>query len=213
MPALDVHGARLAYDTGGDPSHPAVVFIHAGVATRAMWDPQFDAEEQKKLQELRATQLHTLEEQDRDRVVTLIARQQEINALAAQNPSFTGELLRSELTKTDRLVEAFIEMATTCSRYEAYLDSINLSELERERRRYEAIVNDQDIHDSRNDIAGKNLANTKTELVIFIRPVVIDDPSLDGDYRGYRTLLPGDDFMREPHPARARTSLRSEAAR
>jgi pimeloyl-ACP methyl ester carboxylesterase len=42
MPALDVHGARLAYDTGGDPSHPAVVFIHAGVATRAMWDPQFD---------------------------------------------------------------------------------------------------------------------------------------------------------------------------
>ncbi|HEY9380335.1 MAG TPA: pilus (MSHA type) biogenesis protein MshL [Burkholderiales bacterium] len=61
--------------------------------------------------------------------------------------------------------------------------------------------------------AGKNLANTKTELVIFIRPVVIDDPSLDGDYRGYRTLLPGDDFMREPHPARARTSLRSEAAR
>jgi hypothetical protein len=55
-------------------------------------------------------------------------------------------------------VEAFIEMATTCSRYEAYLDSINLSELERERRRYEAIVNDQDIHDSRNDIAAKNLA-------------------------------------------------------
>jgi hypothetical protein len=49
-------------------------------------------------------------------------------------------------------------MATTCSRYEAYLDSINLSELERERRRYEAIVNDQDIHDSRNDLAAKNLA-------------------------------------------------------
>jgi hypothetical protein len=123
-----------------------------------LWDPQFEAQEQKKLQELRATQLHNLEEQDRERVVTLIARQQEINALAAQNPSFTGELLRTELTKTDRLVEAFIEMATTCSRYEAYLDSINLSELERERRRYEAIVNDQDIHDSRNELAAKNLA-------------------------------------------------------
>jgi hypothetical protein len=122
-----------------------------------LWDPQFDAEEQKQLQELRARQLHNLDDLDRERVVTLIARQQEINGLASQNPSFTGELLRSELTKTDRLVEAFIEMATTCSRYETYLDSINLSELERDRRRWEAIVNAQSIHNSQADIAAKNL--------------------------------------------------------
>lgn len=123
-----------------------------------LWDPQFDAEEQKELQEFRAKQLHNLDEADRERVVTLIARQQEINALASQNPSFTGELLRTELTKTDRLVEAFIEMATTCSRYEAYLDSINLSELERDRRRWEAIVHDETTHRPQSDIAGKNLA-------------------------------------------------------
>jgi hypothetical protein len=123
-----------------------------------LWDPQFDEAEQKQLQELRAQQLHNLDEVDRERVVTLIARQQEINGLAAQNPSFTGELLRTELTKTDRLVEAFIEMATTCSRYEAYLDSTNLSELERDRRRWETIVHDQSIHDSQADIAAKNLA-------------------------------------------------------
>lgn len=122
-----------------------------------LWDPQFDAAEQKELQELRARQLHNLDEVDRERVVTLIARQQEINGLASQNPSFTGELLRTELTKTDRLVESFIEMATTCSRYEAYLDSINLSDLERDRRRWEQIVNDQSIHDSQADIAAKNL--------------------------------------------------------
>ena len=122
-----------------------------------LWDPQFDAAEQKELQELRARQLHNLDEVDRERVVTLIARQQEIDGLASQNPSFTGELLRTELTKTDRLVESFIEMATTCSRYEAYLDSINLSELERDRRRWEQIVNDQSIHDSQADIAAKNL--------------------------------------------------------
>jgi pimeloyl-ACP methyl ester carboxylesterase len=42
MPVIKVHGARLAYDIAGDPSHPAVLFVHAGVATRAMWDPQFD---------------------------------------------------------------------------------------------------------------------------------------------------------------------------
>jgi pimeloyl-ACP methyl ester carboxylesterase len=42
MAVIEVPGARLAYDVAGDPSHPAVVFVHAGVATRAMWDPQFD---------------------------------------------------------------------------------------------------------------------------------------------------------------------------
>jgi hypothetical protein len=123
-----------------------------------LWDPQFEAAEQKAAQEARAAQLHSLDEVDRERVVSLLARQQEINALAAQNPSFTGELLRDELTKTDRLVEAFIEMASTCSRYETYLDSTNLSELERDRRRWEQMVNDQSIHDSQADIAAKNLS-------------------------------------------------------
>jgi hypothetical protein len=123
-----------------------------------LWDPQFEVVEQKAAQEARAAQLHNLDEHDRERVVALLARQQEINGLAAQNPSFTGELLRTELIKTDRLVEAFIEMASTCSRYETYLDSTNLSDLERDRRRWEAIVNDQSIHDSQNDIAAKNLA-------------------------------------------------------
>ncbi len=123
-----------------------------------LWDPQFEEQEQKAAQEARAAQLHSLDEHDRERVVALLARQQEINGLAAQNPSFTGELLRTELTKTDRLVEAFIEMAATCSRYESYLDSTNLSELERDRRRWEAMVNDQSIHNSQSDIAAKNLA-------------------------------------------------------
>jgi pimeloyl-ACP methyl ester carboxylesterase len=36
-----VPGATLAYDVAGPPDAPAVLFVHAGVATRAMWDPQF----------------------------------------------------------------------------------------------------------------------------------------------------------------------------
>jgi len=123
-----------------------------------LWDPQFNEQEQKQAQEVRAAQLHNLDEEDRERVLSLLARQQEINALAAQNPSFTGELLRSELIKTNRLVEAFIEMATTCSRYEAYLNSINLRELESDRRRWETIVREQDEKSSQADIAAKNLA-------------------------------------------------------
>ncbi len=42
MPVLEVPGATIAYDVAGDPTRPAVLFVHAGVATRAMWDPQFD---------------------------------------------------------------------------------------------------------------------------------------------------------------------------
>ncbi len=36
----------------------------------------------------------------------------------------------------------------------------------------------------------------KTELVIFLRPVVIRDASLNGDYRNYRDQLPDQDFLK-----------------
>ena len=123
-----------------------------------LWDPSFEAEERAKEEAARAEQLKNLTESDRDRVLELIARQHEINSLAAENPSFTGELLRDELTKTNRLVEAFIEMANTCSRYEAYLESVDVVELERERRRWENIVKNQEKRPAETDIAGKNLA-------------------------------------------------------
>lgn len=122
------------------------------------WDPSFEAEERAQEEAERAERLKFLDEHDRQRVLNLIARQHEINALAAQNPSFTGELLRDELVKTDRLVDAFIEMANTCSRYEAYLESIDLSELERDRRRWENIVRNNEQQTAETEIAMKNLA-------------------------------------------------------
>jgi general secretion pathway protein D len=44
--------------------------------------------------------------------------------------------------------------------------------------------------------------NQKTELVIFLRPVVIRDASVDGDYSAYRDLLPKPDYFLKPNPAR-----------
>jgi MSHA biogenesis protein MshL len=44
--------------------------------------------------------------------------------------------------------------------------------------------------------------NQKTELVIFLRPVVIRDANIDGDYAGYRSLLPRSDFFSKPNPSR-----------
>lgn len=43
MPQLDVNGATLYYETDGHVSAPALLLIHAGVATLRMWDPQVAA--------------------------------------------------------------------------------------------------------------------------------------------------------------------------
>ncbi|GAB3041092.1 alpha/beta hydrolase [Parafrigoribacterium mesophilum] len=43
MPSLDLPGARLYYETEGQVSSPALLLIHAGVATLRMWDPQVEA--------------------------------------------------------------------------------------------------------------------------------------------------------------------------
>jgi general secretion pathway protein D len=51
-------------------------------------------------------------------------------------------------------------------------------------------------------LSNRTMQNGKSELVIFLRPLVIRDPSLDGDYRGYRVFAPGDDFMSQPNPGR-----------
>lgn len=47
----------------------------------------------------------------------------------------------------------------------------------------------------------RNNASQKTELVIFLRPIVINDASLDGDYAGMRSFLPGDRFFNQPNEA------------
>ncbi|NJD35662.1 MAG: pilus (MSHA type) biogenesis protein MshL [Betaproteobacteria bacterium] len=44
---------------------------------------------------------------------------------------------------------------------------------------------------------------TKTELVILLKPTVIRDPSINGDYRGFRDQLPAKDFFgKNPGPER-----------
>jgi general secretion pathway protein D len=50
--------------------------------------------------------------------------------------------------------------------------------------------------------SSRNRNNTKTELVIFLRPLVVKDASIDGDYRSFRAMLPGEDFMTKPNPGK-----------
>lgn len=48
----------------------------------------------------------------------------------------------------------------------------------------------------------QNKTNTKTELVIFMRPLVIKDPSIDGDYRAFRPFVPDEQFLARPNPGK-----------
>jgi len=138
----------------------ALWLLHAPDSKRLrhiLWDPRFEKVRDALLEQERTTRMQLLAEPDRARVTALIDRQKEIRRLAASNPSFTGELLRAELLKTDRLVDAFLDMAVTCTRYDEYLDSINLSVLDRDRARWEALVKSAD-DDPQTQVARKNLA-------------------------------------------------------
>jgi general secretion pathway protein D len=50
--------------------------------------------------------------------------------------------------------------------------------------------------------SSRNRANTKTELVVFLRPIVVKDASIDGDFRGFRDMIPKEDFMSQPNPGK-----------
>ena len=123
-----------------------------------LWDPRFEKVREAMLAQERAERMALLNERDRARVDTLIARQRDIRRLAATNPSFTGELLRAELVKTDRLVEAFLDLSVTCTRYEQYLASIDLPALDRDRTRFEVNAKAGPEDDPQAQLARKNLA-------------------------------------------------------
>ncbi|HYL91276.1 MAG TPA: hypothetical protein VEU32_21170, partial [Burkholderiales bacterium] len=50
--------------------------------------------------------------------------------------------------------------------------------------------------------SNRSQLSRKTELVIFLRATVINDPSIEGDFRSFKAQLPDADFLRRPNPQR-----------
>lgn len=125
---------------------------------RVLWDPQFERYRASIDQQARAARMMSMPPRDRGRCNDLIAKQQDINRLASENPSFAGDLLRNELAKTSQLVESFIELAVTCGRYENYLQNVDVDSLERDRRGYEQRAKAQNNTEQEREIVKKNLA-------------------------------------------------------
>ena len=55
--------------------------------------------------------------------------------------------------------------------------------------------------------SNKAQLSRKSELVIFLRATVIQDPSIDGDFRRFREQVPGEDYFRKPNPTRTAPPL------
>jgi general secretion pathway protein D len=55
--------------------------------------------------------------------------------------------------------------------------------------------------------SNKAQLSRKTELVIFLRATVIQEPSLDGDFRRFRDQLPTDTYFQKPNPTRVAPPL------
>ena len=139
----------------------ALWLLHAPDSKRLrhlLWDPRFEQVREAMLEQERAERMALLGERDRARVLLLGERQREIRRLAGTNPSFTGELLRAELAKTDRLVEAFLDLSVTCRRFEEYLASVDLNALDRDRTRHEVNSKAGKAGDPQVEVARKNLA-------------------------------------------------------
>lgn len=125
---------------------------------KKVWDPRIEASRRSVAAADRARRLSLLDEPERERVERLSTRREEIETLASQNPSFTGELLRGELGKADRLVDSFLDMALTCARYEYYLGSVSARDLQRDVDKYAEAVRRGAPDDPATEIYRKNLA-------------------------------------------------------
>jgi len=131
---------------------------------RLLWDPRFEKIRLAVEQQERAERMRNLTPEERERVENLAQRQVDINRLASQNPSFTGDLLRNELVKTSKLVNAFLEMALTCARYESYLEQVDVNALDRDRQRFSGRATSDKTPEQERDIARKNLAVIEKRL-------------------------------------------------
>lgn len=127
---------------------------------RLLWDPLYEKEKLEYEQRKRMAQVEKLSQGGQQRVFTLIDKEKQIQQLAMQNPSFTGDLLRNEITKTHNLVNSFIDLAVTCSRYETYLASVDVGQLENTRLYWENTIKagEGKADAVEMDIAKKNLA-------------------------------------------------------
>jgi hypothetical protein len=116
-----------------------------------LWAAEVDAAKRAEMEK----KFKALPEKDQMRCIALRDKQEQIRKLAAENPQFASELLAGELAKLDALVRSFIELQLACARYNQYLETVDLDEIERDLRRYQQIIDHSE--GEKRELAQKNL--------------------------------------------------------
>lgn len=119
-----------------------------------VWDSEVTAERKARQTE----KFNALPTEEKMRALALGELQARIQKMARDNPSFSVDLLSHDLGKLDDLVDDFLDLATLCARYDAYLGDFNLEELESDIRRYDLQSEKLPLGDERRTVAQKNLA-------------------------------------------------------
>lgn len=125
---------------------------------RAVWDKVWDSEQEAARKKRQAAKFAALPEPEKIRALGLRDTQIKIRKLAQDNSSFSVDLLTADFGKLDELVDDFLDLATLCTRYDHYLDTFNLEEIEADIRRYQLQVDKLPLGDDRRTVAQKNLA-------------------------------------------------------
>jgi len=139
----------------------ALFMLYAPDSTtvRLLVDKVLDKEALEEVAKKREATLRMLARPDQIRCQALMTKKFEIAKLAADNPTFGAELLRGEIAKLDKLVDSFIDLASTTARYREYLDKEDVGEIERMARSYE-----REAKETNSELAQKNLAICRSRI-------------------------------------------------
>jgi hypothetical protein len=128
---------------------------------KLVWDQRFAAQEKQRKAAQRQKEMQILSPGDWKRCHALEKKRLEIERLCDDNPTFTRELLQSELGKLEQLEDAYVDMHLTCARFEQYLASVDFDELERAIRRFQS-----QIEKSQKSTEDRLLAQKNLEVVL-----------------------------------------------
>lgn len=125
---------------------------------RKLWfDKVWEGEVATARKAAQAQKFDQLPDGEKMRALRLREMQRRIQKMASDNPTFSVDLLREDVEKLEDLVDDFLELATTCARYDEYLKDFNLEEIEADLRKYQLQTEKLPLGDERRTVAQKNL--------------------------------------------------------
>jgi hypothetical protein len=159
------------------------------VLRRTWFDKLWDQDKRDAKKKEQAKKFAALPLDVQMRVLTLRDLQARIQQLAADNPSFTVDLLKNDLGKLEGLIDDFLELAVVCDRWDNHLRSIAFGELDHQINAYQRQIAQTPEGDERRDIAEKNLEvlverkKRNTELVRMLQSARGQMDLMDNTFR------------------------------